>query len=114
MDWIDQNGVPHRAEVHGPATPKNWEENWAVFECSFIIANVARPPRIEAYGKMFLNHVEDYPESYALGYQCDDRNRHENVGELLRKETQKYDRRISLGWLPGSTDEASFHDPSSP
>ena len=58
------------------------------------MANAARPPRIEAYGSMFLEHVEQYPESNALGYQCDDRNRHENVGEILRKETNIYDRRV--------------------
>ena len=63
---------------------------------------------------MFLDHVEQYPESYALGYPCDDRNRHENVGELLRKETTKYDRRVRNGWIPGTTDESSFLDPSSP
>ena len=34
-DWIDQKGVPHRAEVHGPATPVNWKDNWAVFECHY-------------------------------------------------------------------------------
>ena len=62
-DWIDQKGVPHRAEVHGPATPVNWRDNWAVFECAIIMANAARPPRIEAYGSMFLKHVEHYPES---------------------------------------------------
>ena len=113
-DWIDQNGVPHRTEVHGPATPTNWKENWAVFECSIIMANATRPPRIEAYGQMFLEHVEQYPESYALGYQCDDRHRHKNVGEILRKETTIYDRRVKCGWIPGSTEEASFLDPSSP
>ena len=78
------------------------------------MANATRPPRIEAYGQMFLEHVEQYPESYALGYQCDDRNRHENVGEILRKETNIYDRRVKCGWIPGYTEEASFLDPSSP
>ena len=41
-------------------------------------------------------------------------NRHENIPELLRKETRQYDRRMSNGWILGATDEDSFLNPDSP
>ena len=113
-DNIIQNGHIVWREIQGPSDIAAWDGGWGVFMCSMLMANACLPPHIEAYQEKFRKHVGDYPECYALAYQSDDRFRHEIVPELLRTETNKYEKRIAAGWWPGQTDDASVLNPEEP
>ena len=82
-------------------------ECYFVHECSLIMAKMVSPPRGSAYLKKQHKLAKHYGCCWPLHYQMEDRWRHEQIPELHRKESKKYDRRVFNGFCPGSSGEDS-------
>ena len=55
------------------------------------MADMVSPPRIDAFLKMLNALNSRYPECWPLLYQQIDRWMHEEMTELMRKESATYD-----------------------
>ena len=84
-----------------------------VYSCTLIVLGEVAPPWHEAYVEMQVRFNMLYPNCWALQYQSDDRLRHEEFPEILRTESNRYDRVISRGWWPTVEEDSEF-DPEKP
>ena len=67
------------------------------------MAQAAIAPRIAGYAKTQKMYSTKYTSCWALQYEQDDRFRREEAPEILRKESDKYNRKVERGWWDGQT-----------
>lgn len=112
---VGSDGLLCRREQKGPPDLHTYIECFAVHECFLIMAKMANPRRIGGYYKKQKKLAKHNGTCWALQHQTDDRWRHEQLHDLHRRESKKYDRRASpaigpdpLGASPSSTPTSRF------
>lgn len=105
------DGYLCRIEQKGPPDHATYAECAAVHECAVIMARMVTPPRIHHYLRMQADFAREYPESWALPYQQDDRYRYKRFPQDLRKLHTQADRQIAgLTWSHGDEESSSGPD----
>ena len=90
-------------ELKGPPDFEHWSPSWDVFQCGMIAGEACIPPYLIAYHTMIKAFAITYGEKcWPLLYQQDVRFRHEEMPEILYRETKKFEASIANGtWVKG-------------
>jgi len=111
---VGADGLLCKREQKGPHDFHTHLECARTHECALLMAEMVSPPRIAAYSKKHIKYNHHYGACYPLWYQQEDRWRQEQWPEILRKEGNKYERRVSRGLWQDDSAEESWYNPDSP
>ena len=110
---LGTDGFLCKMEQKGPPDWITFVERFEVHKCGLIMADMVSPPRIAEFLKMLTTLNNRYPECWPLLYQQIDRWMHEEMTELMRKESGTYEWKVKKGKDVWSHEESSF-DPDYP
>ena len=99
----------------GPPDFSTYMEGVAVHECGVIMAETVNPPSTQQYDQMQADFAREYPECWPLQYQHDDRFRHEQLAEALRKAQKLADQQTyQYGYIYPTEEGSPTFDPNYP
>ena len=94
---MGSGGTLQMKEMKGPCDYLNWRECWEVYTTTLIMLKVAFPPVLKDYQTMMKDRSKDKEDCWALQNQCDDRNRHENLNDIMERENDRHEQLIAVG-----------------
>ena len=95
---IGRGGILIDQELEGPPDFEQWSPCWDVFQCGMICGDACIPPHLIVYHTMIKHFAGTYDGTcWPLLYQQDVRFRHEEMPEILYRETKKLEESMANG-----------------